>query len=108
MTMEDLRHLSSSEPILWEESVVRKQHDADIFLEYLDARLKQAYTTLHDTVARHGTQHHETHVALNTVRTLRQQVEAQCAFVREIQYLIVSLRLHPELREFYMLAQRDW
>jgi len=106
--MEGSGYSSSPEPILWEESVARKQRDADIFLEYLEARLKQAYAALHDAVARHGMQHREVHVALNTVRALRQQVEAQRAFVREIQHLVVSLHLHPELREFYMLAQRDW
>ncbi len=106
--MESSGSSSSPEPILWEESVVRKQRDADIFLEYLEARLKQAHTVLHDTVTRHGTQHHEARAALNTVRALRQEVEAQRAFAREIQRLVISLRLHPELREFYMLAQRDW
>jgi hypothetical protein len=106
--MESVDHSSLLEPVLWEESVARKQRDADIFLEYLEARLKQARAELHDAVARHGMQHREAHAALNTVQALRQQVEAQRAFVREIQRLVVSLHLHPELREFYMLAQRDW
>lgn len=101
-------------PVPWEESVARKQRDAEMLLEYFEARLRQAYAALHETVARHGIrgwsdrQRREVHAALDTVRTLRQRVEAQRAFIQEIHRLASSLHLHPELREFDLVAQSDW
>lgn len=101
-------------PTPWEESVARKQRDAEMFREYLDARLVQAYAALHDTVARHGIrgwsdqQRREVHAAVDTVRSLRRQIEVQRAFIHEIQQLTLSLHLHPELREFEQIAQSDW